>query len=191
MVGAYYRLHSKHSNNQNQGGSAVLCKAASATETIGCLVQASPCSIGYAGREAAGIVANGVQGAIALKVNGVDPEIQCVRNLIASPFFPAVGSTYPISRRLFVNTMKGFDNVTGDEKKMATCYQNRTLIDTFVSSRGFITLSPTAAGRPAYCNDFTEVATCNAGSNVDQCKNHAAGSAFPKCEETEDPTTCH
>jgi ABC-type phosphate transport system substrate-binding protein len=192
MVGAYYRIHSKHSNNQNQGGSPVFCKGTSATDNIGCLVQASPCSIGYAGREAAGIVVNGVQGAVALKVNGVDPEVQCVRNLIASTFFPAVGSTYPISRRLFVNTIKGFDNVTGDENKLALCYQNRGIIDPLVTARGFITLSPTAAGRPAYCADFDEKATCNTmAANTDACKNHVAGSPFPKCEEAEDPTTCH
>jgi hypothetical protein len=192
MSGGYYRLHHKHSNQPNQGGSPAFCTQSSATDQIGCLVQASPCSIGYAGREAKGIVVNGVQGAVALKVNGVDPEIQCVRNLIASTFFPAVGSTYPIARRLFLNTIKGFDNVTGDERKLAVCYQDRNIIDSLVTARGFITLSPTAAGRPAYCSDFDEKAVCNAGTaNVDQCKNHVAGSPFPKCEEAEDPTSCH
>jgi hypothetical protein len=191
MVGAFYRLHTKHSNQQNQGGSPAFCTQPSATQQIGCLVQASPCSIGYAGREADGVVVNGVQGANSLKLNGVDAQTQCIRNLIASPFFPAVGATYPIARKLFINTMKGFDQVTGDERKLALCYQNRNITDPVVTARGFITLSPTAAGRPAYCADFNEQTVCTASSNVDACKNHVAGSPFPKCEEAEDPITCH
>jgi ABC-type phosphate transport system substrate-binding protein len=194
MVGAYYRIHQSHTL-ATVGGSAALCQQPSATQQIGCLVQASPCSIGYAGREAAGVSVNGVQGAFSLKNDGVDPQVQCVRNLIASPFFPAVGSQYPIARRLFLNTMKGFDNVTGDENKAAVCFQNRNITDTIATNRGFITLSDTAASRPSYCFDFNEAAAapagCAAASNVDQCKNHVAGSPFPKCEEQEGPTTCH
>ncbi len=190
MVGAYYRIHQSHTL-ATVAGSPAFCQQGSATDQIGCLVQASPCSIGYAGREGANVAVNGVQGAISLKNNGIDPQTQCVRNLIASTFFPAVGGTYPIARRLFLNTMKGFDQVTGDENKAAVCFQNRNITDPIATARGFITLSPTAAGRPSYCFDFNEQAICTASANVDQCKNHLAGSLFPKCEETEDPATCH
>jgi hypothetical protein len=191
MVGAYYRLHYRHSNQQNQGGAPVFCKEGSATEQMGCLVQASPCSIAVAGRPAGNVMENGVQNAAALKLNGLDPAPQCIRNLIASSFFPAVGAIYPLARRLFLNTVKGFDQVTGDERKLALCYQNRSLIDPFVQARGLITLSPTASERPAYCADFFDHAFCNNTPNVDACKNHVAGSPFPKCEEGEDPATCH
>jgi len=190
MVGAYYRIHQSHTL-ATVGGSPALCQSGSATDQIGCLVQASPCSIGYAGREGANVAVNGVQGAFSLKNNGIDPQTQCVRNLIASTFFPAVGGTYPIARRLFLNTLKGFDQVTGDERKGALCFQNRTITDPIATARGFITLSATAAGRPSYCSDFNEQTTCAAGANVDQCKQHVVGSPFPKCEEAEDPTTCH
>ncbi len=48
MNGAYFRLHSQTPTISGSGA----CQSASATDQIGCLVQASWCSIGYAGNSA-------------------------------------------------------------------------------------------------------------------------------------------
>jgi len=192
MVGAYYRLHQSHSL-ATVGGAAATCQLGSATDTIGCLVQASPCSIGYAGRGALQIAVNGVQGAIGLKNDGVDPQVTCIRNLISNPTFPATGSLYPLARRLFINTIKGFDAVTGDERKMAVCFANRAITDNIVINRDFITLSDSAAARPTYCSDFDEHAICPGTNptNTNECATHVSPSPFPKCGEADPAASCH
>jgi hypothetical protein len=196
MVGAYYRIHQSHSF-ATAGGAPVLCRQTSASAQLGCLVQASPCSIGIGSREATSVVVNGVQGATALKVDGLDPQPQCVRNVVASAFFPAIGSTYPLARKLYINTTKGFDNVTGDERKMAVCFTknadlgNGTGLDTLVQLFGLVTLGDEPGSRPSFCEDFNEVATCGlTGGNHDACRDHGPGSPFPKCKVDEDPATC-
>jgi hypothetical protein len=186
MVGGFYRIHSVHSFG-TQGGSAVTCQTNSSTEQIGCLVQASPCSIGYAGRESVGVSANGVNNVIALKNDGVDPQNQCIRNLIASPSNPAVGTLYPLSRKLFLNTLKGFGSVTGDELALADCMSQRSVIDPIVTAHGFVTLSAATSGTgyvPAFCQDFDEHAVCAVGtSNVDACHDSPTNpSPIPDCE---------
>jgi ABC-type phosphate transport system substrate-binding protein len=206
MVGAYYRIHQANSF-ASQGGSAVTCQQPSATQQIGCLVQGSPCSIGYAGREGKTVAVNGIQNAVGIKVDGVDSEVQCIQNLIATSFWPAVGALYPMSRRLYLNTEKGWENVTAgsDEAKMATCWSKRSTMDTFVSSRNFVQLNTPGGGatRQTYCEDFNEGSAADADpsvpaaqgcttSNHNRCLDHTDGTLpWHNCEEKTDPSTCH
>jgi hypothetical protein len=189
MVGAYYRLHQNHSI----ASPAVLCDSqTSATNNIGCLVQASPCSIGYAGREAAQVVVTNGAGAQAMKVNQVDPVDTCIQNLINLP--PNDPQTYRISRRLYLNTVKGFEAVTDPELSMASCFAQRPITDPIVASLNFVPLSPLAPGnctggacdRPTYCQDFNET-VCGAATNNNACCNNTG--VFPTFLET-GPSVC-
>ena len=69
------------------------------TSQIGCLVKASPCSVGYAGREAAdpGPTFDNV----ALRLTGIQPTTQ---NIIE----PATGGTpgLPMARKLWFNSFQ-------------------------------------------------------------------------------------
>ncbi len=165
MVGAFYRIHSVHSI----ASPAILCKKVSATDQIGCLVQASPCSIGYAGNSAA----DGTN-TIALKVNNVDPNNLCVQNFLSDPTF-ANATTYPLSRKLFLNTIAGFETVTGDQLKLASCFASGTASN-IANGLGFVPLPP---GQETFCEDFNEQTTCGASSNNNACSNNSA--PIPSC----------
>jgi hypothetical protein len=121
MQGAFFRLHAQTPTISGSGA----CKAESATDQIGCLVQASWCSMGYAGNSA-------VNGAtVAVNVNNVPPADSCVQNLLKLPAGDA--ATYRISRQLFLNSVQGFESIdpalnpgeSADKKneyKLAQCY---------------------------------------------------------------------
>ncbi len=154
LIGSFYRVHT----TTNLGGTN--CTDTSATTQIGCLSQASPCSIGFAGREAAGIA-----GATALNVRGIEPTVTRVQNLVTTPADPT--DDYPLARKLFANTMTGFEAVTGGELELAKCFANNAITQPIVTQRGFV---PLPAG--ALCQDFDE-RQCGATSNANACANNA------------------
>lgn len=172
MVGAFYKIHSNHTIATG----ASLCKTASATEQIGCLVQASPCSLGYAGNSAASVGTD----AVALKVNQIDPNNLCVQNFLTKG--PSDASTYRLSRRLYLNTLNGFENLStesSDQTLMANCFANGHAGDK-ATGLGFIPLPATIGSvniGSSYCEDFNEQSICGDASNVDACK--AAGQTNP------------
>jgi hypothetical protein len=160
MVGSFHRIHAVHSLVTPN----VTCQAPSATDQIGCLVRASPCSLGFAGNSA-------VQGnTIALNVNNVAPADACVRNLV-TPGAPA-STIYPISRKLYLNTTDGFETLVAgtDQRKLAECFANGKGRDAAVA-HGFVALPANAA---SLCEDFNEISVCGAAANVDACANNAA-----------------
>jgi ABC-type phosphate transport system substrate-binding protein len=158
MTGAYYRIHSINSI----ATPAVQCRAGSATDQISCLVQASPCSIAFAGNSA-------VQGnTIALNVNNAAPTNECVQNLV-----DGTGSPYPLSRKLYLSSLDGFETLVAgtSQFKMANCFASGAATTKAVAN-GFIPL-PTAP----FCEDFDETqAGCNlaGGTNTNAC----AGNPF-------------
>lgn len=105
LIGSFYRIHSNRSllNTTTAGNTPAdkTCQKADATRQIGCLVQANPCSIGYAGGEAS----DENLGTVNLQVNGVTPGRDTFRALVngGSP-------VYPLARKLYVNSLRGFDN---------------------------------------------------------------------------------
>ena len=80
-----------------------VCVEGSATRQIGCVVGATTCSIGYAGREA--VFAPGEVSASAdnepFKLAGVAPRDDDIAG-------------YPASRALYVNAIGGFENISAD-----------------------------------------------------------------------------
>ncbi|HEY5957862.1 MAG TPA: hypothetical protein VIV60_14970 [Polyangiaceae bacterium] len=167
--GAFNRIHTTRSmitpNNTLNS-----CTDLDASNQIPCLVQASPCSIGYAGRVAATETPN----VVALKVAGLYPTTQCIQQF-----------QYPLARKLYLNTTFGFDGVMGDELQLAKCMANSATINTALSTHGFIPLPATATnptGAP-FCEDFNETSLCPAGiapaANTNACAIHNAAVGLP------------
>jgi ABC-type phosphate transport system substrate-binding protein len=135
------------------------CTKPSDTEQIGCLVNADPCSIGYAGREA---VPSGQTINQALLINGLPPTSANIAKLLTAP-----GTQYALSRRLYFASLVGFNNTVGGERQMAKCFGNNPGIEAIMAARNFVPLSPTidpglagvqclnpgAAGGPSACTN--------------------------------------
>jgi hypothetical protein len=142
VVTAFYRLHFNKVTNVNGSVPTLpageFCRKLSATNQIGCLVKASSCSIGFAGREA--VDESAVADNFAFRITGIQPSIVNVQNLVTTP---STADDYPISRRLWVNSVIGFANVTGAEQTLLGCFQNPAIIDNIITTRNFI---PVPAG---------------------------------------------
>lgn len=174
MRSAFYRIHTI---SQQPGGDRptetvagrVVSKACSfvdATDQIGCLVEASPCSIGFAGLSASNpdALCGSPRRALALRAplasgGAVAPSATTVRR-----FLEPAGSTcstgtsdfdirYPLSRALWLCTVDGVPASDGtgvttgtqtsaslsQQSALAACFAQRTNIDRAVASN-FITL---------------------------------------------------
>lgn len=119
--GAVYRLH----QTTPLSGGATSCQEPDATQQIGCLVQASPCSLGFAGAEAE--FAGNFNGTHSLLLGSpITPSQPIallgpnVRRLLdaSGPSNGTCGNgdgdnfglRYPLSRRLWINASRGFGN---------------------------------------------------------------------------------
>jgi len=161
ITGAYYRIHT----SRVMAGGGTTCTKSSSTDQIGCLVQASPCSLGFAGREAANQA-----GSLALMVNGITPTQANIEHLVTTP--ADATDDYPLARKLYLNTLLGFGDplVKDGELELAKCFSNNTIMNAVVSSRGFI---PVPGG--VLCEDFNEQSKCGAASNANACASNPAG----------------
>jgi hypothetical protein len=117
----YYGLHMvRPDNSATTATTTSPCRFATDTQQIGCLVKASPCSVGYAGREGADAVAPFNN--LALRVMGIQPTDPNIQS-----FVTGVGTTYPLTRALWLNSFEdpivGFTapNLTSAETGLATC----------------------------------------------------------------------
>jgi ABC-type phosphate transport system substrate-binding protein len=235
MTGTYYRIHQNHASTTANACSAFTgtgsstditnctshpgctwntttvtctgnwptCTAASDTEEIGCLVNADPCSIGYAGREA--VPSSGALNQ-ALLVNGISPTDANVAKLLTG------GAKYPLSRRLFFASLLGFPAVPGGEKQMAMCFGNNPGIETIMTGRHFVPLSPLVdsaltgvqclnpgdaggpaiccQGTPAACSSNTTQATCVADTGCAWDSVMLACSGTGDCTKNTTSATC-
>ncbi|HKY39211.1 MAG TPA: DUF4215 domain-containing protein [Polyangiaceae bacterium] len=191
VIGAVWRLHTSRTllgqgvaDNAGTNGACddgVCCDQVDSTRQIGCLVAASSCSNGFAGIDAtipaidpAGTPAGGndtFAHGNSLNLNSSSNTLNC--------------SGYPMTRPLFLNTLKGFETVTGTELGLAKCYSGIGLnsphsITSMILASEFIpkTTGPT-------CQDFPEASevTCGDGPNDDACANNPAGIA---CQDNDD-----
>lgn len=157
---AAYRIHSTTPLPDSNGNP---CQEPSATRQIGCLVQASTCSHGFAGREAAEI-----QGANGIAINGVEPTVEAIQELLNDPGNTAP-TTYRFARKLYFNTLKGFENVSNgnEELNLASCFSDMTYVDPAAEAAGFVALP----GGPR-CQDFDETQCTGVTTNNDACPNN-------------------
>ena len=166
VTGAYYRLHTAHTLSPTAG--IPTCQQADMTNQIGCLVAASPCSLGYAGRGALSVNPN----TGPIKINKMSPDLICVQGHFL----------YPLSRKLYLSTVTGFAAVTGQELQLSGCETDLAqpslgtpagLVTSAVASAGFIQLpSFVNLGEP-FCEDFNEQVMCGTSApNNDSCANN-------------------
>ena len=138
---AFYRLHSRRviqAGAETCDGTGTIAGAANslyldATRTIGCLAAANGCSVGFAGREV-----DQMSNTSILLVGGRAPTDANIRELLKPAPNPAV--LYPISRKLYASTIKGFAGVSGAQASLLACFRNPAVIDPIVAANGFITL---------------------------------------------------
>jgi hypothetical protein len=106
------------------------CQELDSTREIGCIAkQQHPagsgttldCDIGFAGDEA-----RTVAGALAPNVNGQAPTSGSNINL-----------SYPLKRKLYLNTVKGFETLSGAELALAKCFGTAATINPILQANGF------------------------------------------------------
>jgi ABC-type phosphate transport system substrate-binding protein len=161
VTGAFYRLHTT-----TAAAGSTPCTSTNSTEQIGCLVQASPCSIGFAGREAAPPAQSVVRG---LSVRGIAPTNTAIENLVTTP---DPSDDYPLARKLYLTTLNGFESTTLDtgEKQLALCMANASIINPIMTANGYL---PIPGG--VRCEDFNESTCAGAPANANACANNPAG----------------
>ena len=121
LVRRYYGVHMvRPDSSQAPATIATGCRFETNTLQIGCLVKASPCSVGFAGREAAD--AGPTFANVALRLNNIISSPTNIENL-------ATGGTpvYPLARKLWFNSFQdpivGFlsPNLSAAETALSTC----------------------------------------------------------------------
>jgi ABC-type phosphate transport system substrate-binding protein len=183
IVGAFYRLHSTRSGLVPPNHTRVCADDDDATDQIGCLVQLNPCSMGFAG---GGAVSNN-PGTVAAPVNNIAPTTANVQALVLG------GSTYPLARKLYLNSLLGFENIpdTGvdpgkdAEVEMARCFSSVPFNGTFnvaSSAFGFVPLPGGTGPAAALCEDFnTTVCATGPTPNVNGCATNPTGIPISDC----------
>ena len=168
LTGSFYRIHSVTAGANNVPDSTVgqtgLCQEDDDTSQIGCLTDSDPCSIGYAGREAAkaypGLGTPAVPQSAPLKalaVNGTPPftppSVSADHDLALENLLAPTGTTplYPFARRLYFSTIYGFSNLKGGENELAQCYGNNAIVGPAMTSHGFV-----AVPGGVQCLDYPE-----------------------------------
>ena len=139
VVSAFYRLHTTRTTNFQgtpTGGPCALLT--SATDIIGCLVKSSPCSIGFAGREAVDNTATMAfrLGTFPILNDAFPPSVDRINNLVTTA---DVTDDYPLARTLWVNTAIPA-NVTANETALLGCFSNAPLVDAKISQFNFVTV---------------------------------------------------
>jgi cysteine-rich repeat protein len=163
--GGVYRIHQTVSQAKAPAG--WLCKETDATLQIGCLVIASPCSVSYAGREALFAGLDLVKAFVLRSPSNtadvplLDENIRRLLDPVGASGGACVqgngnnfGLRYALSRRLWINTEKGFglpdfsnisDVVNGTvqtkEKMLAKCMADRTITDQAIVENNFTTIT--------------------------------------------------
>jgi len=185
----FYRIHSRTVLPSAAGSTT--CRLPDSTEQIGCLVHASPCSLGFAGLAAD---ANDPNKPLALRTPlshtaggvAVLPTVENVRRLTEDCATGQYASRYPLSRKLYLNTLIGFNAVTNtagtppvvtQEAQLVNCFMDRRFLDRAATASGFIPLSDSSCitqPLPADPTSFTTPTECdmrdrNPASEIDLC----------------------
>jgi hypothetical protein len=183
---AFYRIHGTAvmPNGVPDAGSTG-CREPDATEQIGCLVHASPCSVGFAGL--AGDLLNPNKPLALRAPNATGGAILPGETTIRRLNDPTgTGTTcaatgdydirYPLARNLWFNAFDGFEGADGiarnfdnipntrREQDLIKCACDRFFSDQAATTAGFITLSELGAGQ---CDTANEGGVCN--SDIRTC----------------------
>jgi hypothetical protein len=190
FTAAYNRIHQVETMWGGAAGTTA-CQLEDMTDQIGCLTQADPCSIGYAGdgskewySHTGACAANGgincptAPSIDALRVAQTYPQTSTVQLL-------GKAGEYQLSRKLYFSSLVGFANVadtTGDptatdELTLAKDEATPSFINPILTANDFFTLgtqSPTGTDTQ-FCEDFNEQTVCGAASNSNGCAGNPSG----------------
>jgi len=120
IVGNFARIHSTRTSIAagptcpGTAGSGRCCDKFDSTDQIGCLADADACSIGFSGRTALDqtLVTSGTTETVfGASLNGIGNRQECIANV-----------TYPLARKVFINSVGGFENASTAEKALAACF---------------------------------------------------------------------
>jgi hypothetical protein len=154
VVGAFHRLHATRSLNSSAATGT--CSDADGAKAIGCLAQASPCSLGMAAKRAGQYI-----GTKNLALGGIEPSAQNVQRLLTEPADPL---TYPLSLKMYAASMRGMDKITElSQWSLGQCFENQGKVESAATVTGYVPL-----GVPPVCVDFDE-RQCGALFNSDAC----------------------
>jgi hypothetical protein len=173
VAASFYRIHTTRSILPPPLHTTATCGFYdNATDQIGCLTRASPCSIGFAGR---GALTNN-PGTTSALVNGIPNTAETIRAQITG------GVTYPFAHRLYLNTVQGFEALLNSssvfpgvdaEEEMAKCFATLPFNGTInINAFGFVRLpAPAGLGQEQpLCMDVNGQALCTGTSNnTDAC----------------------
>jgi cysteine-rich repeat protein len=171
FVGGHSRIHQV----ETAVAGLTKCQLVDASDQIGCIAQADPCSIGFAGdtgktwgqRAPGGAVASNVD---AARVNQVYPTTATVQAL-------GEANEYPLGRKLYFNSILGFASAQADELALGQFESIATNINPILVGTGFFTLgalSPMGTDTP-FCEDFNQQTVCGAASNDNACTRNPSG----------------
>jgi hypothetical protein len=163
-------------------GDGRCCADLDATSNIGCVVEADPCSFGFAGGEAKDVAlqtsAAAPLGAFGADVNGIQGSGLCIQT-----------AKYPLSRKVYINSDAGFQAVatlaaagsaqanidaTG-QLELAKCFTTAGSSASQLAAFGLFQVQ-TGSSLGAVCQDFNEQTVCTGfTSNSNACANNPAG----------------
>jgi cysteine-rich repeat protein len=171
MVGGYSRIHQVQTIYGAMPPNPQACQLADMSDQIGCLVQADPCSVGYAGAGAKSFALRNptsapgtAQPIDAVRVAQIAPSTATVQAL-------GTAGEYQLARKLYLVSLPGFNHVgvsggdplAGDELTLAQFAGIPANINAVLTANGFTTLgSQSPAGLDTqFCEDFNEQMVCN------------------------------
>jgi ABC-type phosphate transport system substrate-binding protein len=169
---AFFRIHTTQTMAPAAQG-ATVCTFNDATDQIGCLVQASPCSIGYAGRGAVNTSLT-----TSIRVNGVPSTTECIQEFL-----------YPYARKLYLASEYGFNVnalcpgaafcspawVPGSPDPQVALAQDESLASTTAAAltdEGFVVLPSFQNNGQPFCEDYNENMLCGSAAfatNTNAC----------------------
>ena len=195
VIGAFWRLHTTRTllgqgvaDNAGTNGlcnDGVCCDQPDSTQQVGCLVAANSCSTGFAGIDAT--LAAIDPAATAAGGNDTTAHAQSL-NLISSSNTLDCAS-YPMTSPLYLNTLQGFETVTGTQLGLAKCFSGAGLtsphtITGMILGAGFI---PNQTG--PFCQDFSGESACG-DTQADACANNPTGIACQNNDDCGGALTC-
>ncbi len=178
------------------------CQMTDATDQIGCLVQADPCSVGYAGfggaswntHEGLALASSGNDAMQLMGLSATGTNTGGIYPTVADIQLAGAPNSYPAWRKLYINSSKGFDAVDGTTTLTTNTGTSNLALAQWLSKTsnvagvsgvdaltGFFSLGPTAgagtlaagAANQPFCEDFNEALLCAASSNANGCTTNA------------------
>jgi hypothetical protein len=192
FAAGYSRIHQVETA---VGPANVACQMVDMTDQIGCLAQADPCSIGYAGdgsktftqQTNGATTGNGQCTGTACGTPGGIDSIRVAQTAANAASVQKLGQAgeYQLARKLYFASLHGFANIaasTGDpqaadELTLAKFEATPANINPILTTNGFYTLggqSPSGTDTP-FCEDFNEQNVCGAAANANGCTGNPAG----------------